>query len=92
MERNFHIFYAMIAGATPAEKEQLKLLDPNSFHYLNQSGCISDPTINDVEDFATVGTISHACINYNQHTSVTTLYHVDTCEYLTTTTDLLLAH
>lgn len=54
MERNFHIFYAMLAGATPEEKGQLKLGDPAAFHYLNQSGCVSDPTINDVEDFARV--------------------------------------
>ena len=51
MERNFHIFYAMLAGATKEERDQLRLKDPNSFHYLNQSGCVSDPTIDDVGDF-----------------------------------------
>ena len=60
MERNFHIFYAMLAGTTdPAEREQLRLKDPASFHYLNQSGCVSDPTINDVEDFARVSCWNH---------------------------------
>ena len=62
MERNFHIFYAMLAGATPAEREQLRMRDPNSFHYLNQSGCISDPTINDVEDFARVSGCKHIVV------------------------------
>jgi myosin heavy subunit len=55
MERNFHIFYAMLAGISAEReaglREHLKLRDPNSFHYLNQSGCVSDPTIDDVEDF-----------------------------------------
>lgn len=34
--------------------EKLQLLEPEGFYYLSQSGCISDPTINDVEDFASV--------------------------------------
>ena len=54
MERNFHIFYAMLAGSEPDEKKELKLGDPAAFHYLNQSGCVSDPTINDEEDFKRV--------------------------------------
>ena len=57
MERNFHIFYAMLEGAadmTQEERDQLRLKDPNSFHYLNQSGCVSDPTIDDRGDFARV--------------------------------------
>ena len=58
MERNFHIFYAMLAGATPTEKQQLKLGDPSTYHYLSQSGCVSDPTINDVEDFARVSVLT----------------------------------
>lgn len=45
----------MLAGISTdgeaALRDQLKLKDPNSFHYLNQSGCVSDPTIDDVEDF-----------------------------------------
>ena len=54
MERNFHIFYAMLAGATDDEKTRLKLGDPKAFHYLNQSGCVSDQTIDDKKDFERV--------------------------------------
>ena len=32
----------------------LQLEEAEKFHYLNQSGCISDPTINDVKDFESV--------------------------------------
>ena len=51
----------MLAGARKSEeselgkrlREQLRLKDvpPEFFHYLNQSGCVSDPTIDDDGDF-----------------------------------------
>ncbi len=34
--------------------EKLQLTEPEAFYYLSQSGCISDPSINDEEDFASV--------------------------------------
>jgi myosin X len=53
-ERNFHIFYALLAGISEADKETMMLSTPESYHYLNQSGCVSDPTINDASDFLRV--------------------------------------
>ncbi|KAF2077800.1 hypothetical protein CYY_000921 [Polysphondylium violaceum] len=50
-ERNYHIFYQLLAGATPEMKEKLHLTEPEDYHYLNQSGCIRINNINDVEDF-----------------------------------------
>uniref|UniRef100_A0A3B4C8G7 Myosin X, like 1 n=1 Tax=Pygocentrus nattereri TaxID=42514 RepID=A0A3B4C8G7_PYGNA len=42
-ERNYHIFYALLAGADKAQKETYFLADPpESFHYLSQSGCVKD--------------------------------------------------
>ena len=38
----------------PPATESLQLTEPQSYHYLNQSGCVSDPTIDDVSDFARV--------------------------------------
>lgn len=38
MERNYHIFYQLIAGADSAMKKRLHLKAPSDFHYLNQSG------------------------------------------------------
>ena len=34
----------------------LQLMEPEKFYYLSQSGCVSDPTINDVRDFNNVST------------------------------------
>lgn len=50
-ERNYHIFYAMLAGISDEERRELRLLPAEKYHYLNQSGCIVDPTIDDKSDF-----------------------------------------
>ena len=63
MERNFHIFYAMLAGITPAERQQLKLAEPTTYHYLNQSGCITDPTIDDERDFTRVCVLTQIIVD-----------------------------
>lgn len=53
-ERNFHIFYSLLAGADESTKQSLQLWSPKKYYYLSQSGCVSDPTINDEEDFQRV--------------------------------------
>ncbi|EFA75546.1 class VII unconventional myosin [Heterostelium album PN500] len=50
-ERNYHIFYQLLAGASDALKTKLSLGEPEEYHYLNQSGCIRIDRINDAEDF-----------------------------------------
>ncbi|TFY81864.1 hypothetical protein EWM64_g2154 [Hericium alpestre] len=37
-ERNFHIFYYLIAGASPEERQHMHLLDKTSYRYLGQRG------------------------------------------------------
>ena len=39
---------------SPPSIGSLQLAEPQAYHYLNQSGCVSDPTIDDVSDFAKV--------------------------------------
>src|SRR5690554_5933025 len=48
-ERNYHIFYQLVAGAPPSEKKELDLQSIEQFHYLNQGGV---PTISGVDDAA----------------------------------------
>ncbi|RLN44545.1 hypothetical protein BBJ28_00019847, partial [Nothophytophthora sp. Chile5] len=51
-ERNYHIFYEIIAGASSAEKKRWNLKAPTKFHYLNQSTCIKrNDGVNDAEQF-----------------------------------------
>ncbi|KAI5790206.1 class V myosin-like protein [Geopyxis carbonaria] len=48
-ERNYHIFYQLIAGSTNEEKQSLGLLSVSSFTFTNQGG---DPNIPNVDDAA----------------------------------------
>jgi len=48
-ERNYHIFYQLVAGATESEKQELGLLSVEEFDYLNQG---NTPTIDGVDDKA----------------------------------------
>ncbi len=47
-ERNFHIFYELCVSETG---QMLQLGPPESFRYLNNSGCTSVPGMNDRDDF-----------------------------------------
>ena len=48
-ERNYHIFYQLVAGATDSERQDLALLPVEEFEYLNQG---ADPRIDGVDDRA----------------------------------------
>ena len=42
-ERSFHVFYQLLAGASPDERDALDLQDPSSYAVLAQSGCYRLP-------------------------------------------------
>ncbi|KAI5294125.1 Myosin type-2 heavy chain 1 [Ascosphaera acerosa] len=51
-ERNYHIFYQLLAGATDEERERLGLLSVEDFEYMNQGNA---PVIDGVDDKAEFG-------------------------------------
>ncbi|XP_067106712.1 unconventional myosin-X [Osmerus mordax] len=54
-ERNYHIFYALLAGV-PREHRDVYFLSegPESYHYLSQSGCVTDRSLDDNQLFNSV--------------------------------------
>ncbi|KND93433.1 Myosin-2 [Tolypocladium ophioglossoides CBS 100239] len=48
-ERNYHIFYQLVAGASEKQRQDLDILPVEQFEYLNQGDC---PTIDGVDDKA----------------------------------------
>uniref|UniRef100_A0A8C3G4G8 Myosin X n=1 Tax=Cyclopterus lumpus TaxID=8103 RepID=A0A8C3G4G8_CYCLU len=53
-ERNYHIFYALLAGTNGQQREAFSLTPPDSYHYLRPSSCFTDNTINDDGTFQDV--------------------------------------
>ena len=53
-ERNYHIFYRMLAGMSPKDRELLHLMDASDYYYLTQGNCISCDGMNDSEEFAII--------------------------------------
>ncbi|XP_078145991.1 unconventional myosin-XV [Centroberyx gerrardi] len=50
-ERNYHIFYEMLAGLPPQEKSSLYLQEAETYYYLNQGGDCAIEGKDDAEDF-----------------------------------------
>ena len=50
-ERNYHIFYQLVAGATNAERDELGLLPVDDFEYLNQGNAPIIDGVDDTEEF-----------------------------------------
>ncbi|XP_029557863.1 unconventional myosin-X [Salmo trutta] len=54
-ERNYHVFYALLAGADEDHRELYFLTEgPESYHYLSQSGCVKDRSLDDLKLYDSV--------------------------------------
>lgn len=53
-ERNYHIFYQLIAGADATMKSKYYLRNPAEYAYLNQSGCYKIDGVDDAAEFRDV--------------------------------------
>ncbi|CAL1611601.1 unnamed protein product [Knipowitschia caucasica] len=51
-ERNFHIYYQFLDGATAEQRENLGVTSPDYYFYLNQSGTFTVDDVIDKKDFA----------------------------------------
>ncbi|KAM9309228.1 LOW QUALITY PROTEIN: myosin IEb [Pholidichthys leucotaenia] len=51
-ERNFHIYYQLLNGATAEQRENLGVTTPDYYYYLNQSGTYTVEDVNDKKEFA----------------------------------------
>ncbi|KAJ7647442.1 glycosyltransferase family 2 protein [Roridomyces roridus] len=49
-ERNFHIFYYLVAGATPEERQHLHLADKTTYRYLGQHRAAPAPNARPTDD------------------------------------------
>ncbi|ODM23579.1 hypothetical protein SI65_01168 [Aspergillus cristatus] len=50
-ERNYHIFYQLVAGASDSEKQELGLMSVEDFDYLNQGGTSTIDGVDDQAEF-----------------------------------------
>lgn len=53
-ERNYHIFYAMLAGLSKEEKKKLELEDATKYNYLTSGGSIKCENRNDSAEFTSI--------------------------------------
>lgn len=53
-ERNYHIFYAMLAGLSKDEKKKLELDDASKFSYLTSGGSTKCENRNDANEFQSI--------------------------------------
>ncbi|XP_070767505.1 myosin IEb [Enoplosus armatus] len=70
-ERNFHIYYQLLGGASGEQRENLGVTTPDYYYYLNQSGTYTVEDINDKKEFSdTMGAMSVVGLSVEDQDSV----------------------
>ena len=91
-ERNYHIFYQLVAGATDAERDELGLVSADDFEYLNQGNAPIIDGVDDREEFnATRRSLSTIGISSSRQNEIfrllAALLHVGNVKISATRTD-----
>lgn len=53
-ERNYHIFYCLLAGLSPEDKKKLELGNAKDYRYLTGGGCVTCEGRDDIAEFADI--------------------------------------
>ncbi|XP_034466328.1 myosin IEb [Hippoglossus hippoglossus] len=70
-ERNFHIYYQLLEGASGEQRENLGVTTPDYYSYLNQSGTYTVEDVNDKKEFCdTMGAMSVVGLSVEDQDSV----------------------
>ena len=70
-ERNFHVFYQITKGATADDRQNLGLMEPKYFKYLNSSNEYDADGIDDLEEYGEMKKAMDVCqISANNKTSI----------------------
>ncbi|XP_039974336.1 myosin IEb [Xiphias gladius] len=70
-ERNFHIYYQLLGGASGEQRENLGVTTPDYYYYLNQSGTYTVEDVNDKKEFSdTMGAMSVVGLSLEDQDSV----------------------
>lgn len=91
-ERNYHIFYQLIAGASDAEREELGILPVEHFEYMNQGGAPHIEGVDDAAEFrATRESLDRIGVTAEQQSSIfrilAALLHIGNIKITATRTD-----
>ena len=95
-ERNYHIFYQLVAGATIAEREELGLIPVEHFDYLNQGGSSDIEGVDDKAEFdATRQSLNTIGVSTKQQAEIfrllAALLHIGNMKITATRTDSALS-
>ena len=95
-ERNYHIFYQLVAGATDQEREEFGLLSADEFEYLNQGNAPVIRGVDDRDEFnatrKSLGTVGVSAVRQNEiFRLLAALLHIGNVKITATRTDSALS-
>lgn len=63
-ERNYHIFYRLLSGASEQQRKTLRLTVPQDYYYLRQSECAEIEDVDDAAEVLVLGGTPELCFEF----------------------------